>query len=404
MKILPIILFLAGLCSCMVAQPRKQLVTVPEQHPSFHDNLPQIIAFWSPACKTSVGTLKRLAALQQAYNGRLQVIAVTKDDGAAVSAEQQVHRASGIYFVNGDTTWSGRFPYLLVPHLVWISADGRVEAITSEAYLAAEYIPEFLAGKPLSWYQKEDAMGFSDSRPLLVNGNGGPDSAFLFRSLLTGHRPGLPAQLGWYRQGKLLRVAAYNMSITDLYTLALPGADTIPPARWVFDGAEPVRFRYPGHGNIDEWLRLNTYCYERTMPWRGNPAEPATVQPDLDAWFGLHSAIGPRQLACWVLGGSPPTAPAGSHRRGNLRAPGPKFLQGESLSALVNYLAKQPGIVPVIDETGYSGPVSLSLPDNLSDTAALRHALEAQGVSVRNAVRTLTAITLSASVAPNPEP
>jgi hypothetical protein len=95
-----------------------------------------------------------------------------------------------------DTATFYRFGVKGVPHVMLVDPDGIVRAITSS--LSGKDIQQFLDGqdpdllvKPnIEEFERLSAL-YDPMKPLLIGNNGGNDTDFLFRSLLTAWKNGI---------------------------------------------------------------------------------------------------------------------------------------------------------------------------------------------------------------------
>jgi hypothetical protein len=88
-----------------------------------------------------------------------------------------------------DTTLRKLFYFNTVPHEVWINDAGIVIAITDPIVVTDSVIQRMVDRKPLRLPLKYTDPTFDKYKPFLVAGNGGSDSSFLARSVLTEYKP-----------------------------------------------------------------------------------------------------------------------------------------------------------------------------------------------------------------------
>jgi len=81
-----------------------------------------------------------------------------------------------------------QFKVSFVPACIWIDDKGVLKAITTSAEVTDENVRAFISGNPIKMVIMSDISNpqiFDANRPLLLDGNGGNDSDFLFRSVLS---------------------------------------------------------------------------------------------------------------------------------------------------------------------------------------------------------------------------
>src|SRR5690606_19910961 len=102
-------------------------------------------------------------------------------------------------------------------------------AVTGPDEITADNIEAFVHGRLTFMPFKEAPVTFDDAELLLIAGNGGADTSFLFRSLLSlwnRTQPTIyPARLDYSVHGRFFQ--ALDVSLADLYRYAYFGL-----ARW----------------------------------------------------------------------------------------------------------------------------------------------------------------------------
>jgi thiol-disulfide isomerase/thioredoxin len=154
-----------------------------------------ILDFWATWCTPCVDAFPRMDSLQKAFGDKIIVIPVSEarnsDNEMKVRAVLEKIKLPNLLSVIEDVKLGALFPHNIVPHDVWIDANGKVISITSSNEVTYENVYKAVNNYPLVIQQKRDQMDFDFAKPLLVGGNGGADSAFLYRSMLTKHIDGI---------------------------------------------------------------------------------------------------------------------------------------------------------------------------------------------------------------------
>lgn len=271
------------------------------------------------------------------------------------------------------------------PHTVIIDSNGIVRGITVS--ISAQEMQEFLDGKIplLDRAATCDAsldyrIPFNDRKPFLVNGNGGVDSDFLFRSVLTKWDPQLQRQ---YVPSVFERHSVDNkfpegyfqllgVPLRDLYKFAWFGRDG-----WGFSDTawygryfeEPVietrdsdlfKFQYgPVYKNI--------FCYSLIVPKEQGTASrmQQVMQGDLKNYFGFDVSIETRRCPCWKL-------VATDEARAKLRTAGGKPNRITDLVPRAKYRLENVPVRrifwlvgrlggPILDETGIQSNIDITM-------------------------------------------
>lgn len=102
-----------------------------------------IIDFWATTCGTCLASFPKLDSLQQHFQDKILIIAVTQQSKEIVSPffhKQQKWMGVTFPIIVGDTVLHEFFPHRAVPHVIWLSKDREVLAITDNKAVTAENI------------------------------------------------------------------------------------------------------------------------------------------------------------------------------------------------------------------------------------------------------------------------
>lgn len=235
-----------------------------------------IIDFWATSCGACIQAMPRLDSIVDKFNGRLVVLPVTAELSDRIVAFQRTNsflKGRKFRTVVEDKGLGQLFPHRMLPHEVWINGEGVLLGFTEGAEVTPERVAQVLSGQGLSLKMKEDLLNYDDNKPLLISGNGGPDSIYRYRSVITGMLKGLPSGLGFsydsVRQVTVVR--ATNVSARDLYTM-------------VYRGVRALRDKQVDMGKVS-----GLYCYELDLPSISPALVRRSIREDLDRYFGLRS-------------------------------------------------------------------------------------------------------------------
>ncbi len=128
-----------------------------------------ILDFWAVWCTGCVLAVPKLDSLQKEFQNRLQVILVN-EQGEKNSAENEfktraffhkwMKKSNGTftlpYALKRIDRLDKLFPHIFIPHYVWISAEGKVLAITSSEEVTYQNISTLLKGFPSAMPLKSD--------------------------------------------------------------------------------------------------------------------------------------------------------------------------------------------------------------------------------------------------------
>lgn len=112
-----------------------------------------ILDFWATWCGSCVSNLPKLSKLQLDFTGKMKVILVncnnTRDNEKKISnfylKRNDLLLVPQLPTVINDNRLLQMFPHRIIPHYVWIDANGTVAAITNSQYINAYQIEQLLS-------------------------------------------------------------------------------------------------------------------------------------------------------------------------------------------------------------------------------------------------------------------
>ncbi|MGN8072656.1 TlpA family protein disulfide reductase [Mucilaginibacter sp. 22184] len=350
-----------------------------------------ILDFWAGWCAPCRKMLPVMDSLQRVLGDVVLFLPVAYEPAVAldpVLASMRRVRPFALPGVFGDVVLNGLFPHRSLPHLVWVDASGVVRAVTEEGELTGEKVRAALAG---NWRvlvgKRELVRGYDKEKGLLEEGNGGDASALVYRSVLSAYLPGVSGGLdrGLRDSSGALRLLARNVPLPLLCTMAFSDGGRWfagPTVRVLSADSGRLVSRLSGQA-YERWLgQGNGWCYELRVPPVLADSAFALMRGDIARLFPAYR-VGVERLRTRCL------ALVRTSALDKLRSAGGAFraevgpyaaeLRNSPLAFLmkrlqVQYMQDSP--VPVVDETGYSGRVDLSLEAPLGKVDLLNKALE----------------------------
>ena len=363
-----------------------------------------IIDFWDPTCLACIKGFKKINALQQEFRNEATFMLVGPNDSVSRTVYEKFRKKYGLELpVSFDTDLATAFNVTSVPHLVVIDDNGLLKAITYSAELTSQSVRALINGSTsevLRSKQENDDSGFDLFKPFLINDNGGPDTAFMYRSILMKWNRSLPAMGFSYinadMYGNMIQIS--GQSPEALYYFAY--MDTLYPF--------PTRYFEGTRDNYGEyWMTPvkevsdsstlvspvgsgeNGYCYSLIVPKEKATSKymRETMQKDLTNYFGFVAEVQTREMPCWYLTASDEartklkTNGVDSVYKDNGYA-GFEFKDVPVKEIIVRlYRAKQLG-PPFIDATGIKGNIDITIDADLSDLNELKRALGKHGLDL----------------------
>jgi len=371
-----------------------------------------VLDFWNKECGGCIASFPETNQLQRKLGDKVQFFLVGyigsqyrlghSDNRAIRVLYERLRQRENLQLpIAYDSTNFKKLRIGACPYIVLVDDKGIIQAITYN--LNETIMTAFLQGKhPSTGFarnsgqdQKKDEQ-FDMNKPLLVNGNGGNDSAFLFRSLLsswTSSSPRLtPEFLDSFADKGFFQ--ALGVSKDELYNYAYNGVAIINS----FTSGYGTRWTKPILENIDslEWVRdkisgHNVYCYSTQAPVDRASRQyfMETMQDDLRHYFGYKVRVETRDMPCLRLvvidsakikalthpevsyyedGGTPQLGFTARNYR---------------IADMINSLAYyNDGAPPIINSTGITGNINLVLHAFLKDLAEVNKSLADNGLSL----------------------
>jgi thiol-disulfide isomerase/thioredoxin len=355
-----------------------------------------ILDFWSTWCGSCIEAIPEMENLQKEFGDKIQIILVNvfpHDDPNKVKSFFQ--KRKGRTGLEVDLPYSllqlslrGYFPFKFIPHYVWINKKGKIIATTSRNEMTSINVSNALRGIVSGIHNKIDLLDFSGDIPLLVNGNGGNDSDFIYRSLFTKYIEGAGSTENVFKDnnGKIIRYYMLNNPPIMLLETAYPFKLNCSHNRIINESNNKSIFLPAKPSDVYK----NSFCYEIIIPPSPSNEFQHYMQEDLKRYLGVKVTSELRKMNCLVLykrDSINEIATKGGEANMDINESSiRKFISNEPVSTLIDLLNHLPvsKTLPVIDETGISGNIDLELPTDLFDLSldSLKSFLKRKGLEL----------------------
>jgi thiol-disulfide isomerase/thioredoxin len=280
-----------------------------------------ILDFWASYCLPCIESFPKTNELQKKFEGKMQFVLVGKEDANVRNIYDKMRTLKKLDLpVVYDSFLFRRFGITSMPFVIWIDESGIVKAITNANDVNEKNIQSFLDGRSFSFKNKSynAQLDYDWRQPLLIYGNGGKDTNFLFRSILTSWDPSIPQTVPVFvsstnkRNWSFVykdRVQGTGLWLSYLYELAY--GDTVlhlPDYRdtssygeyWIkpiLEVKDSSAFEY------DFKTGRGIYSYSLIVPKGKASAQfmQRTMQRDLEDYFGFAANIEKRKMPYWRL-------------------------------------------------------------------------------------------------------
>jgi thiol-disulfide isomerase/thioredoxin len=362
-----------------------------------------ILHFWHQYCSYCVAQFRFIDSLQQQFKDKIAIIPVTFQSEASVEEFYRTRAKKGIPIslpsIVEDTLLRKYFPHAGDPHEVWIDASGTVRAITEYRRLTAEAVIAALDKNNYKLPQRKHQFSFDPFEPFLINNNGGPANAYVYKSMFSRYIDSID-NTGLIRQQDNSRTRLFlaNAAALDMYRSVYAYMDTTLKLdmdylnkRVVIETNDPGKFRYwpdetEGPQAYDDYLRNNVYCYELTLsPSFSIYQAYRCMAKDLDRFFGCSSGIESKKVKLLKL--------IVSGNMDMLKTKGgiatAKFVEESKTLTLKNQPVSDLALMfniyfplpLVIDKTAFTGKIDIELQvNNTSSVEEINKALSQKGL------------------------
>ncbi|WP_158559252.1 TlpA family protein disulfide reductase [Deminuibacter soli] len=276
-----------------------------------------VLDLWTIFCGGCIESFPHMNAYQKEFAGQVQVLMVGKLDANA-KAKWIFKKSTDKYNLQlacaFDSSLFARFDIREVPYTVVVDPDGIVKGIGGgidrnqiAAYLRGESPVLF---KAVRAHEIRFPTAYNPSAPFLIHGNGGADTGYLYRSVLTMYADSVtfryPHHIAEFKPA-LRKFEVLGADLKDLYKYAYLGR-----AGWDIEDTgfygkvayQPILDIKDSENFIgDKVYKKNLYCYSLTVP-RDKVKDSflmRKMQYDLMGYFGYKASVVERMVNCWTL-------------------------------------------------------------------------------------------------------
>ncbi|MDP4265050.1 MAG: TlpA disulfide reductase family protein [Bacteroidota bacterium] len=379
------------------AQPLQRGTIFPDQSLDLtkdFKHIPIILDFFTAYCPVCFASMPHANELQQKFKGQIRFLLIGYDQGNVRSVYEKFKTKFDLRLeVRFDTVVAQQYKIQPFPRYVWIDRNGIVQAVTGPYKVTEKNVLNFIE-TGIMYDTDIERYSFDRNKPYLINGNGGLDSNFLFRSLLTSWDESSPISTPSHIDFRVPYFQALGVTALSLYKLAYLGANDWDNADSLYGNVFPQPILLDS-GIQHEAKRY--YCYSVTVPLLDRYRMRNILQNDLENYFGWEARVESRMMPYWRLICNGECDHLKSKATAE-RAEGTRIgfsLTRHSVSAIVDLLHSnfQNG-PPFIDETGIDFPIDIKVSAILSDFDEFRNALRQNGLDLVEGKRMMKVLVI----------
>ncbi|MES1181591.1 MAG: TlpA disulfide reductase family protein [Flavobacterium sp.] len=376
-----------------------------------------IIEFWSTHCISCIENFEHLNKVAERFKEKLNVLLVATDEQSSRAVYEKFRKKLSLMLPNAyDNMIFERFGIESVPHFVWVNNKGIVKYITSVEEVTDENIKSFIEGKEMklpetsSFFSEKSEIPFDYGQTFLVNGNGGNDSNFLFRTLLASWNVKLRVLYNGYFKTmpqKPNEISIIGASVGKLYELAYYerkyAIPLLPDNNYGKYWIRPIlKVKDSSVFNADYSSGKNVFCF--SLKVQSSKASDSSMQKilqsELKNYFGYKVAIEERLMPCWKLTATKKAIKELKSKGGDAAFDGNLLsgfsLKNEPVYELIRALwAPHQDEPPFIDATGINGNIDLAVESGVSDLADLIAELKTKGLLLSKGKKLMKVLVLS---------
>lgn len=364
-----------------------------------------LIDFWATWCTSCIAAFPKLEKLQKAVGDSLQVLLATREEEQKVQAfftkrRQPDGHPYQLTTIVGDSVLWRFFPHATVPHYVWISAEGKVLAITGAGAVNETTVRQLLRQEATLTLKKD----LDHSRPLFLSEYFPENSELVHYSIFSrGVYEGLPSGSAFRRRGDtVIGRAYYNTPLLDMYSgianfMFEKKGEPYNRKRLVVEGQDRVPSLAFTDSNDPE--SGNVLCnYDMVVSPHQADSLFDYMLSDLNRYTSCFGRIEKRRMKCLVLlrtSDIDRMATKGGKPQNTLFDKQPARLVNCPIAYLVMRLNEHPAMqLLVLDETGYTGKADLEF-SPFDTIAALRSQLAPYDLDLIECVREIDVFVVS---------
>lgn len=241
-------------------------------------------------CVECFQNMPKLDSFQVKYGKELNILLIGKVDYRLGELCRKFRERFNLKLdIAEDSALFAVIQYYFLPTYIWIGPDGLIKAVTEPDRVTVRNIETFISGNPLPFGELQLAQPFVKSKEFLTGGNGGADSNYLYRSILSRWNPSLPylshTKMEFEPGSRAFH--AFGNTMEELFRLAFFGTHF-----WKYgDSLNGVVWPHP---IISDSIKPETddrYCYSASYRASVPPDLSIMLKSTLEQYFGYKGKV-----------------------------------------------------------------------------------------------------------------
>ena len=291
---------------------------------------PIILDFFSLGCKACFESLPEMNVLKKEFEGRIQFFLIANKHP---DMQNQYEKYMRHYYLDmpveyDDSSLWKQFGIFQVPYTLWIDSAGIIRQITTASAMNRDRLNNLINGNEQFltnlgenvFARDQELSGFKSynpDKPFLINGNGGPDTSYLYRSVLSNWKPGSDFSRDLYiSSNNITQLNEIGVDLKILYNLAY--GDTVmsfrPPlpeeiltktpnnyGKWSIYPVVESQRKYLFDSDFDSSRNIFSYSLNIPFSMKNAMKLQKIVQNDLKNYFSCDAMVETRKMPYWKI-------------------------------------------------------------------------------------------------------